>query len=155
MNYIFLKRRIPNRLIWLIFVPVIGPVAQLNSASDFGSEGYRFESCRGHKKLNASWAFFVSRHSNLFDLSDIDNVVKARPLGSNPVGVTKSSTQVGLFLFPDIQNCFVPPYSNPNSNYSYSNYCYLRLKLLLCPLILKNYPFTEKRKSLIPMFHPI
>ena len=25
-----------------------GPVAQLNSASDFGSEGYRFESCRGH-----------------------------------------------------------------------------------------------------------
>lgn len=26
-----------------------GPVAQLNSASDFGSEGYRFESCRGHE----------------------------------------------------------------------------------------------------------
>jgi hypothetical protein len=26
-----------------------GSVAQLNSASDFGSEGYRFESCRGHK----------------------------------------------------------------------------------------------------------
>lgn len=23
-------------------------MAQLNSASDFGSEGYRFESCRGH-----------------------------------------------------------------------------------------------------------
>ncbi len=27
-----------------------GPVAQLNRASDYGSEGYRFESCRGHKK---------------------------------------------------------------------------------------------------------
>ena len=27
----------------------IGLVAQLNSASDYGSEGYRFESCRGHK----------------------------------------------------------------------------------------------------------
>ena len=25
-----------------------GLVAQLNSASDYGSEGYRFESCRGH-----------------------------------------------------------------------------------------------------------
>ena len=36
------------------FAPVkqnnIGLVAQLNSASDYGSEGYRFESCRGHKK---------------------------------------------------------------------------------------------------------
>ena len=26
-----------------------GFVAQLNRASDYGSEGYRFESCRGHK----------------------------------------------------------------------------------------------------------
>ena len=26
-----------------------GPVVQLNRISDFGSEGYRFESCRGHK----------------------------------------------------------------------------------------------------------
>ena len=26
-----------------------GLVAQLNRASDYGSEGYRFESCRGHK----------------------------------------------------------------------------------------------------------
>ena len=28
-----------------------GCVAQLNSASDFGSEGYRFESYRGHKTV--------------------------------------------------------------------------------------------------------
>ena len=27
-----------------------GPVAQLNRASDYGSEGYRFESCRDHKE---------------------------------------------------------------------------------------------------------
>lgn len=27
-----------------------GLVAQLNSASDYGSEGYRFESCRVHKQ---------------------------------------------------------------------------------------------------------
>ena len=27
---------------------VNGSVAQLNRASDYGSEGYRFESCRGH-----------------------------------------------------------------------------------------------------------
>ena len=30
-----------------------GPVAQLNRASDYGSEGYRFESCRGHFKRDA------------------------------------------------------------------------------------------------------
>jgi len=27
-----------------------GSVAQLNRALDFGSSGYRFESCRGHKE---------------------------------------------------------------------------------------------------------
>ena len=27
-----------------------GSVAQLNRASDYGSEGYRFESCRSHRK---------------------------------------------------------------------------------------------------------
>jgi hypothetical protein len=27
-----------------------GPVAQLDSASDYESEGYRFESCQGHNK---------------------------------------------------------------------------------------------------------
>ena len=26
-----------------------GSLAQLNRASDYGSEGYRFESCRSHK----------------------------------------------------------------------------------------------------------
>ena len=31
-----------------------GLVAQLNSASDYGSEGYRFESCRGHDKHKAT-----------------------------------------------------------------------------------------------------
>ena len=31
-----------------IFKEYTGLVAQLNSASDYGSEGYRFESCRGH-----------------------------------------------------------------------------------------------------------
>jgi hypothetical protein len=30
-----------------------GPVAQLNSASDFGSEGWGFESLRGHYKRKA------------------------------------------------------------------------------------------------------
>ena len=27
-----------------------GSLAQLNRASDYGSEGYRFESCRSHSK---------------------------------------------------------------------------------------------------------
>ena len=29
-----------------------GSVAQLYRASDYGSEGYRLESCRGHLKMN-------------------------------------------------------------------------------------------------------
>ena len=37
-----------------------GPVAQLNRASDYGSEGYRFESCRGHKAVEHRFRrFFV------------------------------------------------------------------------------------------------
>jgi hypothetical protein len=36
-----------------------GPVAQLDSASDYESEGYRFESCQGHnfKKQHAHYEF--------------------------------------------------------------------------------------------------
>ena len=35
-----------------IFAPVIqkGRVAQLNRVADYGSAGYRFESCRDHEK---------------------------------------------------------------------------------------------------------
>ena len=48
-----------------IFAPVKqkGRVAQLNRVADYGSAGYRFESCRGHKKENAidSILFFVSK----------------------------------------------------------------------------------------------
>ena len=33
-----------------------GLVAQLNSASDYGSEGCRFESCRGHLKQKVHYA---------------------------------------------------------------------------------------------------
>ena len=38
-----------------------GSVAQLNRASDYGSEGYRFESCRSHKRHLAvcEVSFFV------------------------------------------------------------------------------------------------
>jgi hypothetical protein len=37
-----------------------GPVAQLNSALDFGSSGYKFESCQGHSKPPFKGGFFVS-----------------------------------------------------------------------------------------------
>ena len=36
-----------------------GPVAQLNRASDYGSEGYRFESCRDHLRNHVYDSFFV------------------------------------------------------------------------------------------------
>ena len=35
-----------------------GSVAQLNRASDYGSEGYRFESCRSHKEELLEFLFF-------------------------------------------------------------------------------------------------
>ena len=35
-----------------------GSVAQLNRAFDYGSKGYRFESCRSHK-APSNWCFFV------------------------------------------------------------------------------------------------
>ena len=35
-----------------------GPVAQLNRASDYGSEGYRFESCRDHLRNHVYDSFF-------------------------------------------------------------------------------------------------
>ena len=39
-----------------------GSVAQLNRASDFGSDGYRFESCRGHKqKFNLIFNVFIMK----------------------------------------------------------------------------------------------
>ena len=41
-----------------------GLVAQLNRASDYGSEGLRFESLRGHKNIQKPhsiyvWGFFI------------------------------------------------------------------------------------------------
>jgi hypothetical protein len=47
------------------FAPRNGSVAQLNRASDYGSEGYRFESCRSHKNIShlplyqGRWFFYT------------------------------------------------------------------------------------------------
>ena len=38
-----------------------GSVAQLNRASDYGSEGYRFESCRSHKYGKNEQSFTLVR----------------------------------------------------------------------------------------------
>ena len=46
------------------FAPVKqrGRVAQLNRVADYGSAGYRFESCRGHKKdYLKRWSFLCLR----------------------------------------------------------------------------------------------
>ena len=54
MTLILPKSKIP------LFLPSAGFVAQLNRASDYGSEGYRFESYRGHNKPTLNrWVFFV------------------------------------------------------------------------------------------------
>ena len=42
-----------------------GLVAQLNRASDYGSEGYRFESCRGHKGVLMNSFFYVKKLDSL------------------------------------------------------------------------------------------
>ena len=44
-----------------------GSLAQLNRASDYGSEGYRFESCRSHKKKESKQIpFFVFSNKTPF-----------------------------------------------------------------------------------------
>ena len=54
-----------------IFAPVKrkGRVAQLNRVADYGSAGYRFESCRGHKKrmllINILFLFLKNHESSL------------------------------------------------------------------------------------------
>jgi hypothetical protein len=46
-----------------------GSVAQLDRVPHYECGGCRFESCRGHKKASSKdEAFFVSRHSNLFEI---------------------------------------------------------------------------------------
>lgn len=37
-----------------------GRVAQLNRVADYGSAGYRFESCRGHEKAPSYWQVLFS-----------------------------------------------------------------------------------------------
>ncbi len=37
-----------------------GSLAQLNRASDYGSEGYRFESCRSHKRSATADRFYFA-----------------------------------------------------------------------------------------------
>lgn len=55
-NQLFLKKNVESfggkkKCSYLcIAIKKNGSVAQLNRASDYGSEGYRFESCRSHKK---------------------------------------------------------------------------------------------------------
>ena len=49
----------------------IGSVAQLNRASDYGSEGCRFESCRSHKKrillhVTSSFLLYISTICYIF-----------------------------------------------------------------------------------------
>ena len=43
-----------------------GSLAQLNRASDYGSEGYRFESCRSHKnqgnQFDSLFLFSATKH---------------------------------------------------------------------------------------------
>ena len=46
---VYLKR--PGCRLRTLFFYLIGPVAQLDSASDYESEGYKFESCQDHLKF--------------------------------------------------------------------------------------------------------
>ena len=42
-----------------------GSVAQLNRASDYGSEGYRFESCRSHQHRSTLSGVFLFRQHHI------------------------------------------------------------------------------------------
>ena len=57
------RTTIDNWKIVFIFALANGPLAQLNRVSDYGSEGYRFESCMGHTKSSnkeESYSFGVT-----------------------------------------------------------------------------------------------
>ena len=53
-------------------------MAQLNRASDYGSEGYRFESCRGHKKEVLESYLIPRTFFMLKILDEMDDFVKSR-----------------------------------------------------------------------------
>ena len=56
---VFFQNIFADLIIMLIFaLTKKGLVAQLNSALDYGSRGYWFESSRGHKKLIIMMGFF-------------------------------------------------------------------------------------------------
>ena len=51
-----------------------GSVAQLNRALDYGSRGYRFESCRNHKRnIRKSVPFFVLQTTNFSNDTNFNN----------------------------------------------------------------------------------
>ena len=47
----------------------IGSLAQLNRASDYGSEGYRFESYASHLRILISFSVFGSNEIRIFSIS--------------------------------------------------------------------------------------
>ena len=72
-----------------------GSVAQLKRASDYGSEGYRFESCRSHKTLKNEQSLLGS----FFLCFVITNPWWERMGKANPVGVTNKNKWKRKFAF--------------------------------------------------------
>ena len=63
----------------------IGSLAQLNRASDYGSEGYRFESCANHEEKVVAphlGAFFVP-HALCHDVLEIGSREESKTYGGN------------------------------------------------------------------------
>ncbi len=60
---LFFSLQIEKKLVLLQSQKRNGSVAQLNRASDYGSEGCRFESCRSHQRSTSKngGAFFLPR----------------------------------------------------------------------------------------------
>lgn len=71
-------------------------MAQLDSASDYGSEGCRFESCRGHLKLfiYRGGEFFPSRlYEKEFTMSKVCQLSGKRPITGNNVSHSNRKTK--------------------------------------------------------------
>ena len=88
-----------------------GSLAQLNRASDYGSEGYRFESCRSHKN-----------QGNQFDSLFLFSATKHQP---PPVKLSKFSGQPyfwssGKILGDRNKNIKKQPFSDASASHQVS-----------------------------------
>jgi hypothetical protein len=76
-----------------------GPVAQLNSALDFGSSGYKFESCQGHREsFILGWSFLFLKSNYVGFKYFSRSLLATFPSAFRLFGAEPQSSEASLFL---------------------------------------------------------